>query len=261
MDEGRVSSADGIGGEKENSIGSVVYRRLHVPIPLRAPEMLSSNSRAKELYWDRSHYDSHQSQIAALHNSSTLYIGNLSFSTQSRHLTAHFAMVGPVKRVFMGLDRFQKTPCGFAFVEYVSRRHALAAVATLSGTKLDGSVIRVELDAGFQPGRQYGRGAKGGQVRHDRKSATVGQKRTRNNSDNSMPLSPSTNLASEGDKTAPEGSYVPSAPSYAGAGEDYYGTEENDNNDIANNNGNEDEQDNGDEMADDDLPSPKRQRT
>jgi len=68
----------------------------------------------------------------------------------------------------MGLDRFKKTPCGFAFVKFHHRGCALSAVANLTGTKLDGRVIRVELDAGFKPGRQYGRGAGGGQVRDDR---------------------------------------------------------------------------------------------
>ena len=76
----------------------------------------------------------------------------------------------------MGLDRFQKSPCGFAFVEYSSRADALDAVAFLSGSKLDGKVIRVELDAGFKPGREYGRGASGGQVRDDRRG-TIDPKR------------------------------------------------------------------------------------
>ena len=48
----------------------------------------------------------------------------------------------------MGLDRFKKVPCGFAFVEYHHRIDALSAVANLTGTKLDGMLIRVELDAG-----------------------------------------------------------------------------------------------------------------
>jgi hypothetical protein len=67
-------------------------------------------------------------------------------------------------------------------VEYFSREHALRAVAFLSGTKLDGRVVRVELDAGFQPGRQYGRGALGGQVRDDRRggsSSGTDRKRSR----------------------------------------------------------------------------------
>ncbi|KAL3934581.1 MAG: hypothetical protein SGBAC_009733 [Bacillariaceae sp.] len=137
----------------------------------RAVELLFANSTAeKKLYWDRSHYDSPDSQIKALANSSTLYIGNLAFLTRSAHIRSHFGQIGPVKAVQMGLDRFQKTPCGFCFVEYYARSDALQAVANLSGTKLDGRVIRVELDAGFQPGRQYGRGVSGGQVRDDRRN-------------------------------------------------------------------------------------------
>ena len=77
----------------------------------------------------------------------------------------------------MGLDRFKKFPCGFAFVEFRHRIDALGAVANLTGTKLDGMLIRVELDAGFKPGRQYGRGTNGGQVRDDRGGA--GRKRQR----------------------------------------------------------------------------------
>ena len=70
--------------------------------------------------------------------------------------------------VHLGLDRFKKIPCGFAFVEFHHRIDALSAVANLTGTKLDGRLIRVELDAGFKPGREYGRGTSGGQVRDDR---------------------------------------------------------------------------------------------
>lgn len=73
----------------------------------------------------------------------------------------------------MGMDRFQKTPCGFGFVEYVHREDALLAIANLTSTLLDGRVIRVELDAGFQPGRQYGRGASGGQVRDDKRRGRI----------------------------------------------------------------------------------------
>jgi nuclear cap-binding protein subunit 2 len=78
----------------------------------------------------------------------------------------------------MGLDRFKKVPCGFAFVEFRHRIDALGAVANLTGTKLDGLPIRVELDAGFKPGRQYGRGTSGGQVRDDR-GGGGGKKRQR----------------------------------------------------------------------------------
>lgn len=141
----------------------------HKPLPRAAELLFSTASDQQKLYWDRSHYDSPESQMRALEKSSTLYIGNLGFSTRSQHVLSHFSQIGPVAKVIMGLDRFHHTPCGFCFVEYEDREDAMCAVANLSSTKLDGRVIRVELDAGFQAGRQYGRGASGGQVRDDRR--------------------------------------------------------------------------------------------
>jgi len=143
--------------------------RYVLPPPPAASDLLFANATEPKLYWDRSHYDSPDAQIAALRRSSTLYVGNLAFSTRSRHLRAAFGTVGPVEAVHVGLDRFRKTPCGFAFVKYRSRADALRSISLLTGTKLDGKVIRVELDAGFKPGRQYGRGTSGGQVRDDRR--------------------------------------------------------------------------------------------
>lgn len=42
---------------------------------------------------------------------------------------------------------------------------ALAAVRYLNGTSLDERPIRVDIDYGFEEGRQFGRGRSGGQVR------------------------------------------------------------------------------------------------
>ena len=150
--------------------------KIIVPKQVMAADILFAD-KEKKIYWDRSHYDSLQSQMKALAASATLYVGNLAFSTRSAHVRAHFGQMGLVKKVHMGLDRMRKTPCGFCFVEYWDRRNALKAVSHLSGTKLDGRVIRVDLDAGFQPGRQYGRGVSGGQVRDDRRH-TVDPART-----------------------------------------------------------------------------------
>jgi nuclear cap-binding protein subunit 2 len=142
----------------------------------RAVELqpLENAAAAPHLYWDRSHYESPEAQVRALQQSSTVYVGNLSFSTRSAHVVSMFTSIGRVKAVHMGLDRLKKTPCGFCFVEFWNRDDALASVQYCSGSKLDGSVIRVELDAGFQPGRQYGRGRKGGQTRDDRRDAPSG---------------------------------------------------------------------------------------
>ena len=74
-------------------------------------------------------------------------------------------MAGDVKLVVMGLDRFRKTPCGFCFVEYFTREHAMNAQNFVNGTKLDSRIIRTDWDMGFIEGRQYGRGKTGGQVR------------------------------------------------------------------------------------------------
>lgn len=75
-----------------------------------------------------------------------------------------FGKVGAVRRVLMGLDRNTKTPCGFCFVIYHTRKDALAAVKYLNGTKLDNRQLRVDIDYGFEEGRQFGRGRSGGQV-------------------------------------------------------------------------------------------------
>jgi nuclear cap-binding protein subunit 2 len=57
------------------------------------------------------------------------------------------------------------------FVEYIERKDALAAVACLSSTKLDGKIICVELDALIPSWASVRtRGISGGQVRDDRRS-------------------------------------------------------------------------------------------
>lgn len=75
--------------------------------------------------------------------------------------------MGEIKRLVMGLDRFNKTPCGFCFVEYYTHQDALDCMKYIGGTKLDERIIRTDLDPGFEEGRQYGRGKSGGQVRDE----------------------------------------------------------------------------------------------
>lgn len=96
--------------------------------------------------------------------SSTLYIGNLSFYTTEEQIHELFSRSGDVKRIIMGLDRHKKTPCGFCFVEYYTRADAENAMRYINGTRLDDRIIRTDWDAGFVEGRQYGRGKSGGQV-------------------------------------------------------------------------------------------------
>ncbi len=63
---------------------------------------------------------------------------------------------GEIKRLVMGLNRNDKTPCGFCFVEYYTHQDALDCMKYIGGTKLDERIIRTDLDPGFQEGRQYG---------------------------------------------------------------------------------------------------------
>jgi nuclear cap-binding protein subunit 2 len=167
------NATDGLAAAAIDSVSNVIsVTNPRLAPPRRAADLLfaaNDADKAPMLYWDRSHYESPARQLEALERSSTLYVGNLSFGARSRQVRAHFESIGPVVRVQMGLDRVKKTPCGFCFVEYQFRADALAAVSLLTNTKLDCKVIRVELDAGFQPGRQYGRGVSGGQVRDDKR--------------------------------------------------------------------------------------------
>lgn len=61
----------------------------------------------------------------ALETSTTVYVGELSFYTREEQIWELFSRVGEVKRIVMGLNKFELTPCGFCFVEYVSRVHRL----------------------------------------------------------------------------------------------------------------------------------------
>ncbi|KAF4875984.1 Nuclear cap-binding protein subunit 2 [Colletotrichum siamense] len=102
-----------------------------------------------------------------LAHATTLYVGNLSFYTTEEQVYELFSKCGEIKRLVMGLDRFNKTPCGFCFVEYYTHQDALDCMKYIGGTKLDERVIRTDLDPGFEEGRQYGRGKSGGQVRDE----------------------------------------------------------------------------------------------
>ena len=102
-----------------------------------------------------------------LKNSSTIYIGNLCFKTTETQLYQIFSFCGKIKRVIMGLNRITKQPCGFAFIEYLNKESAKIAKNTLSGSTLDGRVIKVDIDLGFEDGRQFGKGKYGYQIRDE----------------------------------------------------------------------------------------------
>lgn len=110
---------------------------------------------------------SRSEQEKSLRLSTTLYVGNLSYYTTEEQIHELFSKCGEIRRIIMGLDKFRKTPCGFCFCEYYVREDAENSMRYVNGTRLDDRLIRVDWDAGFIEGRQYGRGKTGGQVRDE----------------------------------------------------------------------------------------------
>ncbi|XP_044146559.1 nuclear cap-binding protein subunit 2 [Bufo gargarizans] len=119
------------------------------------------------LYRDQHFRGKMGDQEKLLKQSCTLYVGNLSFYTTEEQIHELFSKSGDVKKIVMGLDKVKKTACGFCFVEYYTRGDAENAMRFINGTRLDDRLIRTDWDAGFQEGRQYGRGRSGGQVRDE----------------------------------------------------------------------------------------------
>eukprot|EP01132_Coremiostelium_polycephalum_P006158 gene6158-7670_t len=124
-------------------------------------------STPQPLYYDKKSKFSREEFQRAIERSSTIYVGYLSFYTTEEQLYELFSKCGEIKKIIMGLDRIQKTPCGFCFVEYYSKEDAADCIKYINGTKLDERVIRCDWDYGFREGRQYGRGLSGGQVRDE----------------------------------------------------------------------------------------------
>lgn len=131
-------------------------------------ELYEKSGDPPRIYHDRLQFPNFMDQLAALKGSKLLYVGNVSFYTTEQQIRSTFEQIGPVKRVIMGLNSMTKTPCGFCFVEFYKSDDALACLKYISNTACDEQIIRCELDAGFVPGRQFGRGRSGGQVRDDR---------------------------------------------------------------------------------------------
>ena len=105
------------------------------------------------VYWDRVFYSSLDEQIAALQNSTTLYVGNVHVNTSEQQLHAFFSRAGPVRRVIMGLHKEHKTPCGFCFVEFFSPEHAGVALKFLNQTCCDGNMDAKSMDREADKGR------------------------------------------------------------------------------------------------------------
>lgn len=105
-------------------------------------------------------------------HSKTVYVGNLTHFTTEEQIHELFSKCGTIDRIIMGLDRNKLTPCGFCFVIYKKDEGSLNAMKFLKGTYLDGQSLEIDLDPGFQEGRQFGRGIFGGQASQEQMEAS-----------------------------------------------------------------------------------------
>ena len=99
--------------------------------------------------------------------SSRLYVGNLSYDTDTETLRSAFAASGEVTDAHVVMDRESGRSRGFGFVTMATPDLAKKAIETMNGTMLDGRAIRVN-EAEERPRGGGGGGFGGGGPRSDR---------------------------------------------------------------------------------------------
>ena len=90
-----------------------------------------------------------------------LYVGNLSFTTDTDAIRELFATMGQVSDVYLVMDRDSGRPRGFAFVTMATGAVAKKAIAELDGATLDNRQLRVNA-AEDRQARGGGGGGRGG---------------------------------------------------------------------------------------------------
>lgn len=72
-----------------------------------------------------------------------LFVGNLSYTTTEADLRTYFGAVAPPSQVVLPVDRETGRPRGFAFIEFIERSHAEAAVQRFNGVAFNGRPLAV----------------------------------------------------------------------------------------------------------------------
>src|SRR5262245_64002732 len=97
--------------------------------------------------------------------SSRLYVGNLSYDTDTETLRQAFSASGEVTDAHVVMDRESGRSRGFGFVTMATPELAKKAIETMNGQMLDGRAIRVN-EAEERPrgggGGGFGGGGRGG---------------------------------------------------------------------------------------------------
>ena len=120
---------------------------------MKSAANLYKDNEPKSEYYDKHSGLSRDEYFERLKTTTTLYVGNLSFFTSESQLLSVFNQCGEVVNLIMGLNKVTKQSCGFCFVEYAKRSEAATAVDLLNKALIDGRMIRVDWDYGFEPQR------------------------------------------------------------------------------------------------------------
>jgi RNA recognition motif-containing protein len=95
--------------------------------------------------------------------SSRLYVGNLSYDTDTETLRQAFQAAGEVTDAHVVTDRESGRSRGFGFVTMASDDQAKKAIETMNGAVVDGRAIRVnEAEERPRGGGGFGGGGRGG---------------------------------------------------------------------------------------------------
>ncbi|KAH0794318.1 RNA recognition motif domain containing protein [Histomonas meleagridis] len=91
--------------------------------------------------------------------STTVYVGKLNCRSQNptteSQLYTIFSQCGPIKRIIMGIKHDTHEFAGFCFIEFCKRESAIAATKWMNDSFIGGHKIVVNIDYGFEEGRQY----------------------------------------------------------------------------------------------------------
>ena len=89
-----------------------------------------------------------------------LYVGNLSFQTNSQELQQLFAQAGTVESASVVEDRDTGRSRGFGFVEMSSKEEGTAAIEQFNGKEMNGRALNVN-EAKPRENRAFGGGGGG----------------------------------------------------------------------------------------------------
>ncbi|KAI0465079.1 hypothetical protein LJB42_000297 [Komagataella kurtzmanii] len=99
--------------------------------------------------------------------SATVYVGHIGVYVTEEQIHELFSRCGKIREIIMGLNAKTQSPAGFCFVIFSSPTSALNAVKYLNGTMIFNNKMEIDLDPGFEDGRQFGRATDGSQKQYN----------------------------------------------------------------------------------------------